>query len=404
MTGREHLQFYAQIRGVRPDRREEVIDCLISKLDLEAYQYKAAGSYSGGNKRKLSVAIALVGNPTMVFLDEPSTGMDPVARRQMWEVINSTMAGRSVILTTHSMEECEALCPRIGIMVDGKMKCLGSSQRLKSRFGTGFTVDMNCAEHAVANIKEFMSSTYAQSRVMEAQGGHVRFQIPSDNAQSLGQLFSTLEAARADLSIDNYSVGQTSLEQVFLSLAATQKGAKVLADGTVVNVEPVEPVEWAVPGCSLSPDSGINGKACCCPCLLVGDNMALIGRGSAAWHAVMCCLLPCVFAVVAIVAILSFKGKDSDGTLEVRVLSGIAFFGFVFLSRCYGVYVRTVIRSKLAIAGSCLGDCFQWFCCCCCALAQETTTIRTNEALCAAQQTSTASTSQEPPAYTPLRA
>ena len=72
----------------------------------------------GGNKRKLSVAMALVGNPPIVFLDEPTTGIDPKARRDMWKLISSTMTGRSVILTTHSMDEAEALCHRIGIMVN----------------------------------------------------------------------------------------------------------------------------------------------------------------------------------------------------------------------------------------------------------------------------------------------
>jgi ABC-type multidrug transport system ATPase subunit len=96
---------------------------------------KPCGTYSGGNKRKLSLAVALVGRPSVVFLDEPSTGMDPVARRQMWEVIEAVKRTSSVVLTTHSMEECEALCNRIGIMVGGKFRCLGSAQHLKNKVG-----------------------------------------------------------------------------------------------------------------------------------------------------------------------------------------------------------------------------------------------------------------------------
>merc|ERR1711990_379350 len=95
-------------------------------MGLTEYADRYAGTYSGGNKRKLSVAIAMIGEPSIVFLDEPSTGMDPVARRFMWEVIArlSTEEGRcSIILTTHSMEEAEALCTRIGIMVNGKPWC-----------------------------------------------------------------------------------------------------------------------------------------------------------------------------------------------------------------------------------------------------------------------------------------
>ncbi|CAN0202592.1 unnamed protein product, partial [Hapterophycus canaliculatus] len=103
-----------------------------------------AGGYSGGNKRKLSVAVAMIGNPQIVFLDEPSTGMDPMARRMMWSYIMRVVTENrecAMILTTHSMEECEALCQRIGIMVGGRMRCLGSSQHLKTRFGKGFQLE-----------------------------------------------------------------------------------------------------------------------------------------------------------------------------------------------------------------------------------------------------------------------
>ncbi|KAG7263275.1 hypothetical protein CRUP_000329, partial [Coryphaenoides rupestris] len=89
--------------------------------------------YSGGNKRKLSTAMALIGCPPVIFLDEPTTGMDPKARRFLWDCILSIIRdGRSVVLTSHSMEECEALCTRMAIMVNGRFKCLGSIQHLKS--------------------------------------------------------------------------------------------------------------------------------------------------------------------------------------------------------------------------------------------------------------------------------
>jgi ATP-binding cassette subfamily A (ABC1) protein 3 len=91
-------------------------------MDLKQYDDKCAGTLSGGNKRKLSVAIAMLGNPPIVFLDEPSTGMDPEARRFMWDVITRISTKRkqsSIILTTHSMEEAEALSTKVAIQVDG---------------------------------------------------------------------------------------------------------------------------------------------------------------------------------------------------------------------------------------------------------------------------------------------
>jgi ATP-binding cassette subfamily A (ABC1) protein 1 len=145
LTVREHLEMFARIKGVPANVQEEVVSDKIKQMDLTNFENKLAGSLSGGNKRKLSVGIALIGAPPIVFLDEPSTGMDPVARRFMWDVIASVSTTKkecSVSLTTHSMEECEALCTRLGIMVGGRMRCLGGPQHLKNKFGKGLQMEV----------------------------------------------------------------------------------------------------------------------------------------------------------------------------------------------------------------------------------------------------------------------
>jgi hypothetical protein len=114
-----------------------------------------AGKLSGGNKRKLSVAMAIIGEPPMVFLDEPSAGMDPVARRGMWSLIQNIADKRQksvVILTTHSMEEAEALCSRIAIQVDGQFRCLGTPQQIKSRYGQGLELNVRLSTPTVEDI------------------------------------------------------------------------------------------------------------------------------------------------------------------------------------------------------------------------------------------------------------
>ena len=113
-------------------------------------------------KRKLSVAIATIGNPHIVFLDEPSTGMDPVSRRNMWNVIErlSKVGDTCIIITTHMMEEAEALSHRIGIMTGGKLKCLGTAQGLKNRYGKGFQVELNMGMGGVE--RSVMESIYAE--------------------------------------------------------------------------------------------------------------------------------------------------------------------------------------------------------------------------------------------------
>ena len=126
-------------------------------MNLKQYEDSLAGTYSGGNKRKLSVAIAMIGDPSVVFLDEPSTGMDPEARRFMWNVISRISKERkqsSVILTTHSMEEAEALATKMGIMVNGNLKCLGTSQHIKNKFGGGYEVEVKLNLPTPAQVKQ----------------------------------------------------------------------------------------------------------------------------------------------------------------------------------------------------------------------------------------------------------
>ena len=122
-----------------------MIEKAIKELDLQDYRNIQVNNLSGGNKRKTSVAVALLGNPPLVFLDEPSTGVDPQAKRFMWNIVSkiSTMKKKSaVIITTHSMEEAEALCTKMGIMVAGEFKCFGSSQHIKDKFGTGYELEL----------------------------------------------------------------------------------------------------------------------------------------------------------------------------------------------------------------------------------------------------------------------
>ncbi len=136
LTGLEHVKLYAAIKGIPDEFIAEAAQTKLVEVGLSEYDgNRLSSQYSGGMKRKLSVACATIGNPEIVFLDEPSTGMDPVSRRELWKVISAMVIGDtdteyscSVILTTHSMEECEALCPRIAIMAEGNLKCIGSGK------------------------------------------------------------------------------------------------------------------------------------------------------------------------------------------------------------------------------------------------------------------------------------
>ena len=145
LTVYENLKFYAQIKGIKHEYLDIVINAMISEMSLSEFINKRAGRLSGGNKRKLSVAISFLCSPPIVLLDEPSTGMDPEARRFMWSVIHkiSTKGKKaSVIMTTHSMEEAETLCKRMAIMVSGEFVCMGKAGEIKEKYGYGFEIEV----------------------------------------------------------------------------------------------------------------------------------------------------------------------------------------------------------------------------------------------------------------------
>eukprot|EP00252_Welwitschia_mirabilis_P024322 TRINITY_DN7176_c0_g1_i1.p1 TRINITY_DN7176_c0_g1~~TRINITY_DN7176_c0_g1_i1.p1 ORF type:complete len:583 (+),score=116.15 TRINITY_DN7176_c0_g1_i1:166-1749(+) len=173
LTVREHLELYARIKGVPENRLNNVVENKLEEFKLWPIANRPSCALSGGNKRKLSVAIAMVGDPPLVFLDEPSTGMDPIAKRFMWDVIShiSTRQGKTaVILTTHSMNEAQALCTRIGIMVEGRLRCLGSPQHLKTRFGNYLELEVKPMDvsasdmHNLSNILEDVFSDFTYHR------------------------------------------------------------------------------------------------------------------------------------------------------------------------------------------------------------------------------------------------
>ncbi|XP_031140894.1 phospholipid-transporting ATPase ABCA1-like isoform X1 [Sander lucioperca] len=226
LTGREHLEFYARLRGVPENEITMVAEWGIQKLGLVKYSNKSAGTYSGGNKRKLSTAMALIGCPPVIFLDEPTTGMDPKARRFLWDCILSVIKeGRSVILTSHSMEECEALCTRMAIMVNGRFKCLGSIQHLKSRFGDGYTVIVRVggSPPALKPVEDFVQQSFPGSILKEKHHNTLQYQLPYIQG-ALANIFSQFTSHQQRLGVEDYAVSQTTLDQVFVNFARHQHG------------------------------------------------------------------------------------------------------------------------------------------------------------------------------------
>ncbi|XP_070397690.1 retinal-specific phospholipid-transporting ATPase ABCA4 isoform X2 [Nothobranchius furzeri] len=228
LTGREHLYLYARLRGVPESEISRVAEWGIQKLGLTEYASYCAGTYSGGNKRKLSTAVAMIGCPALVLLDEPTTGMDPHSRRFLWNAILSVIQdGRAVVLTSHSMEECEALCTRLAIMVNGTFKCLGTIQHLKYKFGDGYVVTMKIKaakaglSPELEPVESFIESSFPGCVQREKHYNTLQYEIASS---SLARIFQLVVSNKDRLSIEDYSVSQTTLDQVFVNFAKQQTG------------------------------------------------------------------------------------------------------------------------------------------------------------------------------------
>ncbi|PNS14412.1 ATP-binding cassette sub-family A member 1 [Sphaceloma murrayae] len=285
MTVTEHLEFYARARGVREVSHN--VDAVIAAVGLEAYRRRIAGTLSGGNKRKLSLAIALVGDPTVLLIDEGSSGMDAAAKRVMWRTLREVSTGRSMVISTHAMEEADALAGRVGIMAR-RMLAIGSSDGLRRRYGDMLNVHVvrgdapNTSADEMERLFAWVQRTFPGAVVEDrAFHGQVRFGVPnrrprgaaprdeagktrdltgeSSSADTLSldpslspppppavpprsearpdpcppndgvadagiaSLFAKLEAAREELGIAFFAVNQPTLDSVFLSIVEKHK-------------------------------------------------------------------------------------------------------------------------------------------------------------------------------------
>ncbi|KAM3964373.1 phospholipid-transporting ATPase ABCA3 [Aphomia sociella] len=235
LTGRETLRLFSMLRGFRPENTTNRIYILANALGFMKHLDKKVDQYSGGNKRKLSTAIALMGRTRIVFVDEPTTGVDPAAKRQVWSALRGAMrGGRGVVLTSHSMEECEALCSRLTIMVNGGFRCIGTPQHLKNKFSQGFTLTVklkiddeptsgpSTSRTASENVKQYIRSNFSNPNLMEEYQGLVTYYLP-DRTVPWSKMFGIMERAKRELDVEDYSISQTTLEQIFLQFTKYQQ-------------------------------------------------------------------------------------------------------------------------------------------------------------------------------------
>jgi ABC-type multidrug transport system ATPase subunit len=235
----EHLSFYSQLKNSERKELAHTIEQTIKSVKLDNHKHLLVKELSGGMKRRLSLGIALVGNPSIIFLDEPTTGLDPQNKRQIWNILSNNKDGKCMILTTHLMDEAEVLSDRIGIIVNGKLKCLGTQFKLKKVHGKGFKLSLHMIPYAnidmnndntttTLNEDEFIAkrkddvetcihNVFPNAVLIENYKNIMVFEISNEefNAEVC---FNTIEAAKKEMFISNWSVSQVSLEDIFIKL------------------------------------------------------------------------------------------------------------------------------------------------------------------------------------------
>jgi ABC-type multidrug transport system ATPase subunit len=226
LSGIDHLLFYGRLKGITGPALKEAVNKALASVNLTRFGRWQAKNYSGGMKRRLSVACSLIGGPAVTYLDEPSTGLDPASRHNLWDVIIASKQNRSLILTTHSMEEADVLCDRIGIMDKGQMQCLGKSHELKHRFGAGYTIALTSADHSQESMEALLKfiSTMCPSAALlnEPIAGTMKLEIRSEEIQ-LSKFFKDIESNKAQYQITDWGITETTLEEVFLKVTSERR-------------------------------------------------------------------------------------------------------------------------------------------------------------------------------------
>ncbi|CAG7823740.1 unnamed protein product [Allacma fusca] len=236
LTGRETLTFFAQLKGIPEEKINELVKRTSETLLFRQYLDKQFATLSGGSRRKLSTAVAMLGEPTVILLDEPTAGMDPISTRHVWNAISMVRdTGKSILLTSHNMEECEALCSTLAIMVKGRLKCLGSPQHLKSTMLRSYKLIIQLpffqesvhlqdrdkredSESLMRRVKLFLEQRFPGCVLTDSHWGFLEYLIPTGSV-TWAKVFVALQEAKDLFSLKGYSIGHVDLEQVFLKFA-----------------------------------------------------------------------------------------------------------------------------------------------------------------------------------------
>jgi ABC-type multidrug transport system ATPase subunit len=221
LTAREHLLFYGRLKNMYGQELDQAIIKALADVQLSSSIDHQAGTFSGGMKRRLSVAISLMGNPLLCYLDEPSTGLDPASRRTLWKCILEAKSQRSMILTTHSMDEAERLCNRLGIFIDGGLHSLAEPKKLTERWGGAYVLTISAPKARAQEITEMVRSIAPTMKCTHSIADTQTFQVLTSEV-ALSSVFRIMQEKKEALEIRDWGIANSTLEEAFIKIA---KGA-----------------------------------------------------------------------------------------------------------------------------------------------------------------------------------
>lgn len=223
LTGRETLEMVARLYGMSRKEAKERSKELLEKLDLTDAADRQTKTYSGGMRRRLDLGASLVATPHVLFLDEPTTGLDPRTRLQLWDIIRDLVKqGVTILLTTQYLEEADALCDYIYVVDHGKMIAEGTAESLKKSLGQDI-IEFKVADAKLPQAQETV--TTAMKREVELDDLTRRLRLRTKNgSEDLLLVAAALKASR--IKVEEISVHQPSLDDVFLAVTGKQKGKK----------------------------------------------------------------------------------------------------------------------------------------------------------------------------------
>lgn len=230
LTVKQNMLFFAYIRGCSGNLAERTLEHFLAVSCLSEKRDCLPATLSGGMKRRLAVACSLIGSPSVVVLDEPTTGLDPVSRRGIWStIIDIKLGGGCCLMTTHMLEEAEALCSKLVVIKKGLVVASGSVQQLKEEWGTGYILNVDSKPGHQDAARHFVASrvpSECSAPIKTTEGGQMTFKLNIEE-EALGHLIIAVARGKHLSGIRHWGISQASLEDTYLKIIDTESDSSV---------------------------------------------------------------------------------------------------------------------------------------------------------------------------------